>query len=342
MNGFLGLWYRISLPKGGVTGKATTPDEREHLRYARLTSGFLGLFMLFYIPSVLLSVFSSPSGSSSNAIMAAVGGILVISFILGKRGLQRASAVGLILYLIIEITSTLATNPLDPALFSINYTLLCAVVLAGALLPPVATLVVSVFNSIDIVLLVVLHPNTVSWVSVTHYAFALLIFLPVSLQLTLGIMDYVVMRNLVQTIRRADRAEEIIALQQAMAEHEEGRLQQQARLEEGIRKIAETHARIANGDFSARVSLTESDVLWAVAVPLNNLLNRLQTAKQTDDTLAQTQRAAQYVAEQLRTIGLTHKAATLSSTGTFLDPVILELNKLTAVYQSVSSAAGAQ
>jgi len=182
MNGFLGWWYRFSLPKESGTGKLMTPSEREHLRYERLTSGFLGLFMLFYIPSAFLFVFGSPPGSSGNIIVIVVGVILVISFILGKRGLQRASAIGLIGYLIVEITSTLMTNPLDPSLFSINYTLLCAVILAGALLPPAASLVVSVFNSIDIVLLVLLLQHTTSWANTTKYAFALLIFLPVSSQ----------------------------------------------------------------------------------------------------------------------------------------------------------------
>jgi hypothetical protein len=145
------------------------------------------------------------------------------------------------------------------------------------------------------------------------------------------------MNNLLDTIRRADRAEEIVALQEEMSAYEQSRLDQQARLEEGIRKIAEVHARIANGDLQARVSLTEGDVLWSVAVPLNNLLNRLQGSLQTRDALTQTQKAAKQVTEQLQVFIQSQKPVRFATTGTMLDPVILEINKLMKVYEQSSS-----
>ncbi len=108
-------------------------------------------------------------------------------------------------------------------------------------------------------------------------------------------------------------------------------------LEEGFRKIAETHARIANGDYQARVSLGERHVLWSVAVPLNNLLNRLQHWKSDAYMLVSTQRAAARVSEQLGFVLRSGQPRPLQLTGTPLDPVIIEVNKMMTVQSSTTS-----
>ena len=136
------------------------------------------------------------------------------------------------------------------------------------------------------------------------------------------------MKNLQDTIRRADRAEEIMALQAQVAEHERKRLREKEQLEREVARLAETHARIANGDLNARVSLNEGNVLWSIAVPLNNLLNRLQQWKSDSDKLAYMQQAAMYTAQQLRAILQTGQRRALSLTGTLLDPMIIEANKV--------------
>lgn len=335
MSDFLQGWYSLSLPFSSVTTRGSTPQAREQQRYAQLTSGFLLLFIVFYIPGDLLLFFDAPTSSVQPMIALISGAILFISFFLGKLGLQRSAAIGLLVLILVTVTGDLATNPLDPSIFPTTYALLFAVVMAGAALPPIAALIVGLVNCIDIILLVLLVPHTAMWTTMWQRGlYSIFIFLPICLQCGIAIICFVIMRNLITALRRADRAEEIVALQEAIATHEENRSSQQLQLEEALKRIAEVHARIANGDLSARVSLTEGDVLWAVAVPLNHLLNRLQAAKHAQDALMNLQQTAQSIAEQLHTNIQMHQTRMLPVTGTILDPIILEINQFAQNYQS--------
>ncbi|GER90730.1 hypothetical protein KDW_48920 [Dictyobacter vulcani] len=138
---------------------------------------------------------------------------------------------------------------------------------------------------------------------------------------------FVVMTILTKAIRRADRAEEVVALQLELAASQRQRAEEQRQLEEGFHQIAEVHARVANGDMRARVSLEQGHVLWSVAVPLNNLLNRMHRTQNDTDILLQTQQVAQYVASYIHRARVTGEQNPLSATGTALDPVIVEINK---------------
>jgi hypothetical protein len=133
-----------------------------------------------------------------------------------------------------------------------------------------------------------------------------------------------------QSLQRGRRGEEIVSLQQELALHVRTQVQQKQQLEEGFQKIAETHARISNGDLSVRMNLSEGHMLWNVAGSLNNLLNRMQRMKGDADMLIATRQAAYQVSNVL------HQAVTtgtinnmhLPTTGTPLDPVIIELNNV--------------
>jgi len=76
-------------------------------------------------------------------------------------------------------------------------------------------------------------------------------------------------RSVDAAIARADRAEEIAALEHTIAA-------QKRALEEGINQILATHVRVANGDLNARAPLARDNVLWQVASALNTLLSRFQ------------------------------------------------------------------
>jgi type II secretory pathway pseudopilin PulG len=230
----------------------------------------------------------------------------------------------------------LLTDQLTAALVPLFSIFTISIVLAGALMPPVAALITGLISCLSIGLVAIFSLNTVAYNqgSQTQYqpinTLSIAIFLPIVVQIVVSIIVYVIMRNLLSVIRRADRAEEIVALQTEIAEHEQERYQEQHQLEDGLEKIAAAHARIANGDYQARVSLNEGDVLWAIAVPLNNLLNRLQTWKNDADTLRITNQAAAYIAEQIRAMQRSGQARDLPLTKTPLDPVIVEVNKVLA------------
>ena len=210
-------------------------------------------------------------------------------------------------------------------------------------MPPVAALITGLFSClyISLVAFLSLNVNTYNQGNQVHYqavnTLAIAVILPIIIQIVVAVVVYVIMNNLLAAIRRAERAEEIVALQAAIAEYERGRLREQKQLEEGLEKIADAHARVANGDYQARVSLNDGDVLWSIAIPLNNLLNRFQSWKNEVDTLRVTHQAAEYIAEQIRTISQSRQWHNLPLTRTPLDPVIVEVNKMIAGQPSRSS-----
>lgn len=221
MRRIINWWYSISLPKS-IAIPATTPQGRERQRYARLTSSFLLLLVTLYIPSGPLMFFDSPPGSSSPFISICLFFVLLTSFLCGRMGWQRLSAIFVISYSFVSTIGVLITNPLDPSLLPIINSLLFSVILAGALMPPIATLITGGINCISILLITTFVPHTAGYTAMMEKGlYSVLIFLPIVLQIGIAVMSYIIMNNLLQTIRRADRAEEIVALQEEMAEYEQ-------------------------------------------------------------------------------------------------------------------------
>jgi hypothetical protein len=118
--------------------------------------------------------------------------------------------------------------------------------------------------------------------SIGQYGVAALIDRPIALQIIVAVVAFLWVRGTDEAIRRADRAEELAALEHAVAE-------QRRQLEVGAQQILETHVRVANGDFAARAPVVQDNILWQVAASLNNLLARLQKSAQSDHQLRRTE-----------------------------------------------------
>lgn len=326
MGTFLNWWYGVTLPNRGPD---TTPIERERTRYARLTSAFTLLLFITYIPLGPIMIFDSPRSPSSPPIAIGLLCLLIGAVILGRQGWNIAAATCVVLEIILGVTGPLVTNPLDPTLLPLFSLLSIAVILAGALMPPQAALIVGAGSCVEIALISVFQPHTLAYETMLKQdLFTITLMLPIAIQLMVSVIIYAIMHNWLMTIRRADRAEEIIALQKEIADYQRGRTVEREQLEEGFYKIADTYTRIANGDFQARVSLSEGNVLWSIALPLNNLLNRLQYWKNDVDTLVYTRNAARQIAESLRYAIASGRPVILQPTGTPLDPVLVEINKI--------------
>lgn len=340
MKKFLAWWYGVSLPHHPST---TSPMERERERYARLTAALLLLFVCAILPLMPIMLFFSTASPSARPDAIGIICILTLSWVSGRMGAQRFSAICIIGCTFLAISGPLLTHPLDPSLVPLFSVFTISIILAGALIAPMAALITGLISCLYICLFAALslNPGAYNQVSQLHYqtinAVAIAVLLPIVIQIIVAVIDYMIMRNLLIAIRRADRAEEIVALQTTIVEHERARLREQKQLEEGLEKIAEVHARIANGDYQARVSLNEGDVLWSIAIPLNNLLNRIQTWKNDAEVLLITHRAARYIAEQIRISLQTERKREIPLTKTPLDPVVVEVNKIMANLPSRSS-----
>jgi hypothetical protein len=133
-------------------------------------------------------------------------------------------------------------------------------------------------------------------------------------------------------MRRANRAEEVNKLSQALAEQQRFALEEKQQLEESIQQIVAVHTQVANGNFSARVPLTQKNVLWSIGGSLNNLLSRLQHWRQDALQLQRTQEAIQKVLFDIHQAEAQGVQPQLRRTGTSIDPLLAEFVSWTARY----------
>ena len=325
MKTFFEWWHRISLPRRGPD---TSPAERERTRYARLTTDFT--LLVFLITAAFTPYGFTNSAGLGGSIVAIAGlFVVVLAIIFNKLGFNLAGASMLVLCGVINVTGTLLISPLDPSLIPIFSTLVIPLILAGTLMPPVAALIDSMFNIALILLIAVLQKHTPAYDSMSFRLVSGLLALPIALQIIVAVVIYVIMSNLRSTIMRADRAEEIIALQAEVTEFERKQVQSQKQLEEGIAVIAQVHNEVAKGNLNSRVPLGSDNVLWQVAVPLNNLLNRVQQWKNSDERLEQTQKAIKGALQVLNDGRAAQRPVFFQKrTGTDIDPLLAEFNYL--------------
>lgn len=328
MKQFLSWWYRISMP---VRPPDTTPKARERTRYARLTSTFLLVLLVITVPTAPLNFVNAYTVAGPIIAVIALG-MIGLAWLFSWLGYNWVAAG----WLVVNITTTTAgnmlVNPLDPSLIPLFSTFVISVILAGALMPPVAAIVVALMNSglILFITLMPLQPPTAAYVEMMEKGlYSITVVLPIIMQIIIAFLIYAIMRSLLETIRRADRAEEIIALQQEIAERDRARMQERQQLEEGISVIAKVHSDVANGNFTARVPVGSEHVLWKVAVPLNNLLNRIQPWKSNADQYERMQAATRQVALEMQRARLQQTPVYFQQqSGTVVDTLLPEVNHL--------------
>ena len=300
------------------------------MRYAQLLSGFLLFILTLAILALPLRLFAQDT--NGNLLGLCADALYLLALLCNKRGWIVAAGVLFVVgILLTEITPLFAqTAGFDTQNLPLFDYLVIAILIAGAVLPPASTFFVAAFNSIVITFVILFAPHMPSFTQVLTAGSVYVVLLPpIFLQLVVAAVMYVIVRSLRATIRRADRAEQIAALQTQIATFEKARADEKRALEQSIQTIAATHARVASGDFDARVPLQENNVLWPVAVPLNNLLSRAQSWKKQAELLAQTQRVATQIVQYMQTQRSNqHPLLFQQLTGTPLDPVLQEINDM--------------
>ncbi len=138
---------------------------------------------------------------------------------------------------------------------------------------------------------------------------------PVILQIILAVVSYLWARSMGRAIGRADRAEELAALEHSVAE-------QRRQLEVGAQQLLETHVRVSNGDFGARAPVVQDNILWQVAASLNNLLARLQNAARSDHQLRRTEDELRRLAGAIDDAQAGRRPVWPAPTGTAADLII--------------------
>jgi hypothetical protein len=225
----------------------------------------------------------------------AVGSVfvgLVCAALFNRHGWVTTAGILLVALITAAIFGSIATEPTGLGMFDLpGYDLLAMTVIVGAsILPPVSAFFIAGINCVLIVVDFILQPHATDLIANIQINGAVaLVARPIALLIIVAVVAYLWVRGTREQILRADRAEEMAALEHAYA------LQRQ-QLEIGVQQILATHVRIANGDYSARAPLSQDNALWQIASSLNNLVSRFRTiAEQTNRVGYQLQRTEEEI-----------------------------------------------
>lgn len=269
---FTTWWLRLT------SNERHAPDatlaQRELKRRSRLVSW---LILGLYGGVVILSPLAVSDLRARITLVSWIIGI-TLAALLNRRGWVTASGVLLVVIISGGLLEANLASPIGLTMGELpNFdAYVVSVVFAATVLPRWSTFVVAAINSALISGDYLLQPHNANiqhdallYSSVTSQTISLLVR-PIALQFVLALVAFLWIRSTSNAIKRADKAEEIVILQQR-------ELDRTRALEEGIRQLLATHVEVANGNFAARVPAMRDPMLWQVGVSLNLLIRRLQT-----------------------------------------------------------------
>ena len=329
--GALEWWYTLTAPQEAELNDSF--EKRELVRRGRLAST-----ILFFFGIILLLVFSIGI-VGRNHVIAIVAPILLlvvaIAAVVNRRGHSNITGLIISFALNLALIIVILTSPGGLSASSLGlFDLLVFVELFVASLLPVNWVFAAAALNIAFIIfdLMTQHrtPNFNVVMATDSYP---ILLRPIMLHIIVTVVLWLWVRSATQAIARADRAEVIASLEHAVAEQERETAQQKRMLDVSIQQIVETHMRVANGDFSARVPLTQENVLWQIAGSLNNLLTRLQRLQRETQEIQylrqehyRLREVLSYVLNVIRGAKMEQQPIRLTQTNTLLDPLLREMN----------------
>jgi hypothetical protein len=271
-------WYNIASPV--MPSSAASFKEMEKFRRGRIGSQIvLALYIL-----LLLSIVAGFVGTSTYLIPIVIVAFcaLIVAMVLNRMGkVNVAGSIVVLTSIAFPICNIVLTpDGLSILILPLYGLLVLPLLCAVSFLPPWWVFVVAFSNSIFTWASLTYLPRTAELSALLAIAFVGVITPIVFSQIIVSVVAYAWVRSTTQALIRADHAEELAKLEHDMALQAEEAAQQKQLLERSIQKIVETHMRVANGDFSARVPLTDDNILWQISGSLNNLLARAQRWRQ--------------------------------------------------------------
>ncbi len=226
------------------------------------------------------------SQSMTDVWTAFVGFALCGIALLFQRSGQIA-VVSVLLILVVDLGCgvMLLFSPmgLDASSLPVFDVLLLSELIAVSLLPAISVFPVALLNILFIGGVLAFQPRTpgMEMMLMSNMAFPM-VAQPITLQIVIAVVSYLWVRSALNAIARADRAEEIAALQQREAELLEREMERKHELDRGVEHLTLVLVAAANGQESARAQLTPDNALWGVGNTLNLMLTRLRRSIQTE------------------------------------------------------------
>lgn len=290
-SGPLGWWFRLTVPPEPPASADFAT--RDRARRGRLAGSLLLGLLLIMALAVVIGL-----GDPATLISGLIGvGAVMVAIVLNRSGYVNIAGIIMVALpaLVIVLSIVYAPNgQLDFLYLPLFDLLAISEVIAASLLAPAGVLVVALavigFTIADFLLQP--HVSSMNVLFQSSDGLLSLIARPVAFQLIVGVVGFLWARNTVESIRRADRAEEL-------AELERRELDRTHELEEGVRQLLAIHVHLANGDFNVRAPAIRNSLLWQIGSSLNNLVARLGRMAQSDFVLRRTQEEANRLTEAI-------------------------------------------
>ena len=322
-----GWWYAISAPP--PVPEDAPLHEREFMRKARFTSIVLLLeiiesFTVFIVPENRNLTFVIPLSISVFT--------LIIGVFLNRHG--KVQATGVLIWATINLGmwtgfTSIGLGGLTVTSLQSFYSLIHPDLIAISLLPAPMALAIGIANCLYTVLALALFPKVPELLH--HFSTSDVIdiyYLPLYAQTIVVLINLLWVSSNSQQTKRADRAEELNKLIQALSAQQQDELQRKQQLENDIQRIVAVHTQAANGNYNARVPLDQighNNVLWSIAGSLNTLLARLQRWNQEAQQLRRTEQAIQQTVQHIQLAKKQGMPLHLQRTGTSVDTLIAEM-----------------
>lgn len=325
-------WYRLAAPP--EPPPTANLKQREAHRRGRLIATILFLQNLLDIFVVLtVGLFVNHFVILNTGLFIP---ILLFAGWLNRRGKIILSGIIAVAFFEISIFALVLTYPGGLSVFALPFfdLLVIGELLAASLLPEATVFIVAALNMVFIVGTLFMIPNPELRALLQTPQIGDAIVRPFSIQIAIAFVSYLWVRSAKRALERADRATTIATLEHSLAEQGKQIAQQKQQLEQSIQQIVETHMQVANGDYSARVPLSQDNVLWQVAGLLNNALARLQHLQQTETELQQVKQAVDYLGEAMRRSN--GAPIPWPQTGTIFDALVVQHNTLAQQYNTLA------
>lgn len=322
--GLLRWWYRIAsppLPLGIASFK-----EKDIFRRGRTGSQItivIFLLLLFSYPAAF-------AGSNSLLILILTADLIVmpIAVILNRFGKVNLAGFLVVLCVLVSPTMNILTTPggLNASTLPIFGLLVFPLICAASFLPPRWVFGVALGNCLFTLYVLMFWPSVGELHELLKVALPGIVTPIILSQVIVSLVAFLWVRGAEQALLRADQAEEIAKLKAAEVRRQEEQLAISKQIEEGIQQIIATMSVVVTqNDFRIRVPLSQKNILWRVGMSINNLLSRLQVLKQSQEEVKRTYAVAAEIVQLMRN----QQPIRLQSwTGTSLDPIIIEYNKL--------------
>jgi hypothetical protein len=253
--------------------------------------------------------------------------VLCLALLLNRLGQVNLAGILVVLSIITSPTMNIVTTPggINTSALPIFSLLVLSLMCAVSFLPPVWVFVVAAINALFTLFVLTSLPSSGELHHLLQTALPG-IATPILLsQFIVSIVAYIWVRGARLAILRADRAEEVAALERRELERQQLEIEQKQQLDTGIQQLIQTHAHVANGNFAVRAPLMRENVLWQVAYSLNNLLARLQSYQLLDVQQRRNEEALKYLIWAVQRAKKEGAPLQVQRTGTPIDALVIEL-----------------